>query len=132
MSSQYFFQVMLVGTGGFIGSALRFMVGGWAQRLAITSSFPYGTLVVNMLGCLLIGILGGLAEHRQVLEPVHRLFLMVGILGGFTTFSTFAFDTLMLAHDAQVIKAVINVGVQVILGFAAALAGFLGIKYLSI
>jgi CrcB protein len=132
MSGHYFFQVMLVGTGGFIGSALRFMIGGWVQRLAVTSMFPYGTLAVNVLGCFLIGILGGLAEHRQALEPVHRLFFMLGVLGGFTTFSTFAFDSLSLAHEAEMLKAIANIFLQVVLGFAAAYAGFIGVKYLSI
>ncbi len=72
------------------------MISGWVQRLVVTGVFPYGTLVVNVLGCFLIGILGGLAEYRQVLEPGQRLFLMIGVLGGFTTFSTFAFETLSL------------------------------------
>jgi CrcB protein len=130
MNSPYFYQVMIVGAGGFIGSALRFMVGGWAQRAAIASVFPYGTLVVNVLGCLLIGILGGLAEYRQVLDPGQRLFLMIGVLGGFTTFSTFAFETVSLMQDAEIAKAVLNTALQVILGFTAAFAGFLGVKYL--
>lgn len=114
---------MIVGAGGFIGSALRFVVSGWAQRVASTGGFPYGTLVVNVLGCLLIGLLGGLAEYRQVLEPGQRLFLMIGILGGFTTFSTFAFETLSLAQDAELLKAIVNTLLQVVLGFAAAFVG---------
>jgi CrcB protein len=130
MNSAYFYQVMIVGAGGFIGSALRFMVSGWAQRLAVASVFPYGTLVVNVLGCLLIGILGGLAEYRQVLEPGQRLFLMIGVLGGFTTFSTFAFESLSLMQDAELLKALANTALHVVLGFAAAFAGFLGVKYL--
>jgi CrcB protein len=130
MNSPYFYQVMIVGAGGFLGSALRFMVGGWAQRVAIASVFPYGTLVVNVLGCLMIGILGGLAEYRQVLDPGQRLFLMIGVLGGFTTFSTFAFETVSLMQDAEIAKAVLNTALQVILGFTAAFAGFLGVKYL--
>ena len=71
-------QVMLVGAGGFVGSALRYVVSVWVQRLAATGGFPYGTLAVNVIGCLLIGLLGGLAEYRQVLNPGQRLFLMVG------------------------------------------------------
>ena len=121
---------MIVGAGGFIGSALRFVISGWSQRLAVASVFPYGTLVVNVLGCLLIGILGGLAEYRQVLEPGQRLFLMIGVLGGFTTFSTFAFESISLLQDAELLKAMANTGLQVILGFAAAFAGFVGVKYL--
>lgn len=106
------------------------MISGWAQRLAVASVFPYGTLAVNVLGCLLIGLLGGLAEYRQVLEPGQRLFLMIGVLGGFTTFSTFAFETVSLMQDAELLKALANTGLQVILGFAAAFAGFLGARYI--
>jgi len=116
---------MLVGAGGFVGSTLRFIVSGWAQRLANSGGFPYGTLTVNVLGCLLIGLLGGLAEYRQMLEPWQRLFLMIGILGGFTTFSTFAYETLALAQDAEFLKAAINTLLQVVVGFAAAFAGIM-------
>jgi len=126
----YLNQLMIVGAGGFIGSVLRFMVGGWVQRLAVAGLFPYGTLVVNVLGCLLIGFLGGLAEYRQLLGPGQRLFLMIGVLGGFTTFSTFAFETLSLAQDAELAKAIANTSLQVVLGFAAAFAGFVGARYI--
>ena len=115
---------MIVGAGGFIGSALRFAVSGWVQRLAPASVMPYGTLVVNVLGCLALGLLGGIAEHRQMLEPAQRLFLMVGILGGFTTFSTFAFESVALMQDAELAKAVLNTLAQIVLGFGAAFAGY--------
>ncbi len=114
---------MLVGAGGFVGSALRFTFSGWVQRLAATGGFPYGTLAVNVLGCLLIGLLGGLAEYRQVLTAGQRLFLMVGILGGFTTFSTFGYETLALAQDSEYLKAVANTLLQVVLGFVAVFVG---------
>ena len=81
----YIKQVLLVGLGGAIGSSLRFIIGGWVQGLAPMSSFPYGTLAVNVIGCLLIGLLGGLAEYRGVLDPMQRAFLIIGVLGGFTT-----------------------------------------------
>jgi len=123
LATNYFAQIVIVGAGGFVGSALRFVVSGWTQRLAATGGFPFGTLAVNVIGCLLIGLLGGLAEYRQVLEPGQRLFLMVGILGGFTTFSTFAYETLSLAQDAEFVKAVANTMLQVVLGFAAAFLG---------
>ena len=124
----YFKQVMIVGLGGFIGSGLRFMIGGWAQRAFPLSVFPYGTLVVNVLGCLLIGFLGGLVEYRQLLDPGQRLFLIIGVLGGFTTFSTFAFETLALAQDTEMLKAAGNIFLQVVLGIGAALVGYLGAR----
>ena len=115
---------MLVGAGGFIGSAMRFVVSSSVQRLVAPSLMPYGTLAVNVLGCLAIGILGGLAESRYALEPAQRLFLMAGILGGFTTFSAFALESLALFDDGAFMKAVFNVVAQLILGFGAAIAGY--------
>jgi len=100
------------------------MISGWVHRLPGTSSFPYGTLVVNVVGCLLLGFLGGWAENRQVLTPPTRLFLMIGVLGGFTTFSTFAYETLAFAHGADVGRALANIGLQVVLGLGAAWLGF--------
>lgn len=128
MKTAYLSQLMIVGAGGFVGSALRFMVGGWAQRLATVGVFPYGTLVVNVVGCFFIGFLGGVAEYRQALDPGQRLFLMIGVLGGFTTFSAFAFETLGLMQEAQVLKAALNTGFQVILGFTAAYFGYLAAR----
>jgi len=117
-----------VGCGGFVGSALRFVVGGWAQRTVPFGAFPYGTLVVNVSGCVLIGFLGGLVEYRQLLDPAQRLFLLVGILGGFTTFSTFAYESLALAQDGEIARAAANVFLQVVLGLAAALCGYVGAR----
>ena len=77
-------RILLVGCGGFIGAVLRYLVSVGTLRLLGTTL--YGTLVVNVVGCLFIGFLGGLAEERQYLSPQLRLFLFVGILGGFTTF----------------------------------------------
>ena len=119
---------MLVGVGGFVGSALRYLLGGAVQRAMPLAIFPYGTLAVNVIGCLLIGFLGGLVEFRQLLDPGQRLFLLVGVLGGFTTFSTFAFETLTLAQDAELFKASLNILVQVVLGLLAALTGFVAAR----
>ncbi|MDH3978000.1 MAG: fluoride efflux transporter CrcB [Gammaproteobacteria bacterium] len=117
-------QAMIVGAGGFIGSALRFAVSSSVQRFAGTGLFPFGTLAVNVLGCLALGLLSGLAEHRQMLEPGQRLFLMAGVLGGFTTYSAFAFESVALMQDAAFFRAALNTLAQVILGFGAAFAGY--------
>jgi CrcB protein len=85
--------------------------------------FPYGTLVVNVLGCLVIGFLAGLAETRAAFTPETRLFLFVGVLGGFTTFSSFALETLSLARDTQQVAALINIGLQLTLGLLAVWIG---------
>lgn len=118
-----FGQVVLVGVGGFIGSIFRYLLSGVVQRSLPMSEFPFGTLVVNVLGCLLIGILHGLAETRQVIGPELRLFLMIGMLGGFTTFSTFGYETLALLRDAEIFRAMGNVVFQVLFGLMAVWLG---------
>jgi CrcB protein len=117
-------DVLWVGFGGFVGSGLRFMISGWVHRLPGTGSFPYGTLVVNVVGCLALGLIGGWAEHRQVLSPAARLFVLIGVLGGFTTFSTFAYETLALATASDLAKAFANIALQLVLGLVAAWVGF--------
>jgi CrcB protein len=124
VNAGYVYQVALVGLGGFVGSSLRFMLSGWVHNVLPFSGFPYGTLAVNVLGCLAIGVLGGLAELRQVLDPGQRLFLLIGVLGGFTTFSTFAYETLALTHGAEFGKALANIVLQIILSLTAAWLGY--------
>lgn len=115
---------LLVGAGGFVGSVLRYLVSGWVQQLAGGHWLPYGTLTVNVLGCLAIGLLSGLAENLQVLSPQTRALLLIGLLGGFTTFSTFGYETFAMARDGQVLAAVGNMGLQLVLGLAAVWLGY--------
>lgn len=86
------------------------------QKSAGTSVFPYGTLAVNMLGCLLIGLAIGYAESRQLFGDEFRRFVLIGILGGFTTYSTFAYESLALFQDAEYSRAMVYVGGHVIVG----------------
>ena len=116
-------QIILVGIGGFIGSVFRFLLSGFVHRLVPLSEFPFGTLAVNVLGCLLIGLLNGLAETRQIIGPELRLLLMIGMLGGFTTFSAFGYETLALIRDAEVFRATGNVFLQVFFGLVAVWMG---------
>lgn len=116
-------KLLLVGCGGFVGSVLRYLVSGWVHRLVERPGFPWGTLVVNLLGCFAIGVLSGLAESRQVLSAEARLFLLIGLLGGFTTFSTFGYETTALLAESQRLAALANVAAQVVLGIAAVYAG---------
>jgi len=115
---------LLVGCGGFVGAVLRYGVGGLVHRSGAMAGFPFGTLTVNVVGCLLIGAAAAAAETRQLLVPEARLFLMVGVLGGFTTFSTFGYETLALARDGEALRAAVNVVTHVVLGLAAVWAGY--------
>lgn len=117
------FNVLVVGVGGFIGSALRYLVSGWVQQLSKSLDFPYGTLTVNLIGCFVIGFLGQLAEARGVFASETRLLVFIGVLGGFTTFSSFGNDTLNLARSGQMFNALINVAVNVIFGLLLVWSG---------
>lgn len=121
MQQSFLMQFMVVGVGGFFGAGLRFALGSWVHRVLPAAAFPWGTMAVNLLGCLLIGLL---ASYRQPLEPGVRLFLMVGLLGGFTTFSTFALETLTLTQQDNYLMAFVNVAAKVLFGLLAAWAGF--------
>jgi CrcB protein len=90
---------LAVFVGGGLGATLRYAIGGWVQS-AIGSFFPWGTLVVNASGCLAIGVLATLLEERSLLGPSWRLFLLVGVLGGYTTFSSFGLETWRLVEAA--------------------------------
>lgn len=102
-------KAFLVGVGGFLGSIGRYAVSGGVQRLWPTAGFPYGTLTVNLVGCYLIGFLGAGADVRNLFSPDARALLLMGFLGGFTTFSTFAYETLALSRDGQSLKLGVNV-----------------------
>ncbi len=120
--------VLLAGLGGFIGSAGRYLIGGWVHGLVPLTTFPIGTLFVNASGCFLIGLLGGLIEVRQMFGPDLRVFLLIGVLGGFTTFSSFAYETLALTRDAEFARALLNIAAQMILGLGAAWLGYAWVR----
>lgn len=109
-------NIFLVGAGGFIGSALRYLVGGYVQQFSKSVNFPYGTLAVNLVGCFLIGFLAQLAESRSAFTNEARLFVFVGILGGFTTFSAFGNETVNLMRQGFGFNAFANISANVMLG----------------
>lgn len=117
-------NAVMVGSGGFVGAVFRYGLGGLVHRRASLTTFPYGTLAVNLLGCLLIGVIAGLAESRQLFGPEFRRFVLIGLLGGFTTYSTFGYESFAMMRDAEYFRAVVNIGVHVILGVALVWAGY--------
>jgi CrcB protein len=116
--------LFLIGTGGFIGSILRYLLSGWVQQLSKSVQFPFGTLAVNIVGCALIGFLAQLADQRGVVSGGTRAFLMVGILGGFTTFSAFGNETMNLLRDGELTLAFGNIVGHTVLGLVAVWAGY--------
>ncbi len=102
--------------GGIFGTFARYFLSGTVYRVW-GSSFPFGTLVVNLLGCFAIGFLAVLAEEKFLLGPNARIFLMIGFCGAFTTFSTFILETANLTKDGEVFYALMNILVSVIVGF---------------
>lgn len=117
-------KLMLLAAGGAIGTLGRYLLAGAVQRVG-ASSFPFGTLTVNLLGCLAIGWLFGLADGgRTIMRDEYRLMLTVGVLGGFTTFSSFGWETLSFLHDRQWLAAAMNVLANNIGGLFLAAVGF--------
>lgn len=114
----------MVGSGGFLGAVCRYGLSGLVHRKLALATFPYGTLAVNLLGCFAIGALAGLVESRQLFGPDFRRFVLIGLLGGFTTYSTFGYETFAMIRGAEYVRAFANVGIHVILGLALVAAGY--------
>jgi CrcB protein len=116
-------NLLLIGLGGFAGSIARYFV----SRLNLSVDFfsiPAGTLIVNVAGCFVVGLLTGIAQRNAALSTEWRMFLMVGLCGGFTTFSTFAGENLGLLHNGQYASLLAYTGLSVFLGFAAVYLGY--------
>jgi CrcB protein len=120
---------LLVAAGGAFGSISRYALQGWVQR-AINTNFPLGTLVVNLIGCALIGFLTATFTGPKLIREEYRIGIIVGILGGFTTFSTFGFETFSLANDRQFAFAALNIVLSCGLGFFAVWAGYRAAEYM--
>lgn len=121
--------LLLIGTGGFIGSILRFLASRFFQN-NIQSTFPLGTFFVNISGCFLIGLIYGLSERSNLFSPGWKMFLTVGFCGGFTTFSTFANENLSLIRNGDFFHFIIYTGLSVFLGIMATFFGVLLTKIL--
>ncbi|MFH0855669.1 MAG: fluoride efflux transporter CrcB [Candidatus Omnitrophota bacterium] len=101
--------------GGAAGTIARYVLAGAVYRIT-GSAFPYGTLIVNISGCFVLGVLASLAEKKFILGPDARILLMIGFCGAFTTFSTLIFESDTLVRNGQAIKAFGNILVSVVLG----------------
>ncbi len=119
--------ILIIGTGSFIGGVSRFLASRYIQNTVI-SGFPFGTLFVNILGCLLIGIFYGMSERGNFMSAEMRLFLTVGFCGGFTTFSTFASENLSLLKDGNFFYFALYTALSVFLGLMATYFGNLVTK----
>ncbi|MEJ7778639.1 MAG: fluoride efflux transporter CrcB [Daejeonella sp.] len=115
--------IMLIGLGSFIGGISRYLLSQLIQNKALTS-FPYGTLTVNVIGCFLIGLIFGISE-RSGLTLEWRLFLTTGLLGGFTTFSAFSYESISLMREGQAGSALLYIGCSVVLGLLATYGGII-------
>ena len=102
--------------GGILGTFARYFLAGTIHRF-LGAAFPFGTLVVNLTGCFVIGFFAVLAEEKFLLGPTARVFLMAGFCGAFTTFSTFILETSNLTKDGENLYALMNIALSVVLGF---------------
>jgi CrcB protein len=116
-------ELLYIGIGGFIGSISRYLMQMMiSARLPV--SFPTGTLLVNLIGCLLIGLFFGYIEHRHWFSPQVRLFITIGFLGSFTTFSTFAFENIELLREGNYLNFSLYTLISVIGGLLMVWGGY--------
>jgi len=124
-----FLKILLIGSGGFTGAVLRYVMSGLVHRaLPAGSVFPVGTFFVNIAGCFAIGILSGMADTRHLFSPEMRLLIFIGLLGGFTTFSTFALESIYLLQERQFLYFCFNVIGQVVSGLITVWVGYTLVK----
>lgn len=114
--------IFLVAIGGAIGAVTRYLASNWAAA-RFGADFPYGTLLVNVVGCFIIGVFMTMTTERIILNPYWRLFVTVGFVGGLTTFSSFSYETLHLLQTADLNGAFYNLGLNLIIGFFATWLG---------
>jgi CrcB protein len=122
-------SILLVALGGVLGSVVRYRLSGWVFHHTTGWQFPAGTFVVNVIGCLVIGVLAGCAVKEDFFSAETRLFLFTGILGGFTTFSAFGLETFYLLRRGELLAAGSNVVLSVIVGLIALWIGFICVPH---
>jgi CrcB protein len=120
-------NILLVGLGGLIGSTARYLVAVLFDG-QFTSSFPLATFTVNIVGCFFIGLFVAFSERGNILSPEWRMLLTTGFCGGFTTFSTFSYESIKLMQDGEFFYLGLNVLLSVVIGFAATYLGILLVR----
>ncbi|MBN2780425.1 MAG: fluoride efflux transporter CrcB [Candidatus Marinimicrobia bacterium] len=120
---------LLAAAGAALGGALRYGLSGFAQKI-LPPNFPYGTLAVNVLGTFILGFIIFYFDVQGLISPRLRLFLTIGFCGGFTTFSTFAFETTELLRDAEYLLAFANVGLNLFLTLGALAVAYISAKWM--
>jgi CrcB protein len=123
-------NIFLVGLGGFAGSIARYLLGGWILHHTMPARFPWSTFAVNVLGCLIIGVLSGLSERFEMISPAVRLLFFTGLLGGFTTFSAFGLETAFLMRRGEVFIAATYIAGSVIIGIGSLWLGLRAVHML--
>lgn len=118
------YKLLLIAVGGALGTLARYGTVEAVHRVVDRNAFPYGTVIVNLIGCFVIGYLQGLFLDRWTLRPEYRLMLLVGFLGGFTTFSSFGWDTMKLLQEQHYIRATVNVLASNVGGIALVIGGY--------
>lgn len=123
-------NILIVALGGGIGAVTRYAVSLWtAARFG--STFPYGTLLVNVIGCFIIGVFMTLVTEKMVVSPYWRLLVATGFLGGLTTFSSYSYETFTLLKEAGMVSAFYNIAANLITGFFATWLGIQAVKAVS-
>jgi len=112
-------KLLLIGLGGFTGALLRYSVSGFVQNWSKNTLFPYGTLAVNLIGCFIIGALSQLVEYQNAFSPETCSFVCIGLLGAFTTYSTFGNETVNLMMDGESLLSLASIGLHLLLGLGA-------------
>ena len=120
---EHFIRLFSIGAGGFVGAVLRYLVSGWVQNRSGSIAFPYGTLSVNLIGCFVIGFLTFLVETRSFFSVETRSFILIGLLGSFTTFSTFGNETFALLRGGRLDMAAFYTGAHLVVGLVMVWVG---------
>lgn len=122
-----FKTILFVGTGGFIGSVMRYLLQVWVEK-GMNSTFPLGTLIANITGSFVIGAVYALAEKGNLMSAGWRIFLTVGICGGFTTFSAFAYNNFTMIREQTTGQLFLNIGGNLFLSILAVYLGIILIR----